>query len=1395
MATITSVATGNFHWNDTAAWSGGTLPGKGDIARIEANFTLINESSGLHYWTGSISRIDVDSTTNFPSTSGSFFTYTDPGIHRVQITYDSTDSTTFYNCRISSSYANAKGHSPTWTAGESGSYVGMIKNNTPVHQTDSIQIYVSGSSEWHVGKIEVRDHGRLTIKDNAHLALDSDATDSFIDVEDGHVLIIGNVTASLTGSTERNSGLIFQDTFHYSTVLVSGSSDLRSRTYVSESSALGAGFLSVGDSSNFDKDDYISVYHETIDNFVFNISPDANNPASFYSYGSSSYDAGSEGTDARHPTSSGFPWPTENRIKTKDNNETFQVAATGSGKIYVKKCHPRNGKVIASFTTSRQQYLRNTGNVPNFVGQNTVVRVRSGHNSFRVGEKVVTDTGVVANILAVRDKLIPNKNINFATDTDPLSNFIVDQFVGSGSSSTYTVNNHLLTGSFGLTITTGSDAFGTSLTSNNSIDRNIFLKDFKMRDLRLTVSGSITNTAGPQNKSFDSNRGFGFNTHADPFYRNRPTEVHNFNNDSHGPFIKVINDDIRYGVDVSSYLQADTDDAPFSNNQRSNPASISVDILRDRARYFYNGLEFMEFFRNFHAGGIRLALRGDDSTVKSMVVEEYVQELLLDTAASIPNGTDIAETGAIVPHTTDQKIVKIAYSIKDIRGYENLIGAYHHIFDYSDTSSIVGKPIPSLFSTDGNKTTNVDSNSSTSSQRLSAMFQISSNPDAFYDPGSNTKFFELNLGQLVTFDAVSITTKHTSPDISLTATLNDFGIEYSTDGITYSTAKATADDNRKPRGQSGIRLFTFTEVTARFIKVHVNGGGGSNNDITYFGLHHFNSRGSTLELSSTTGLEVGNTIAIINTLPEPGADFPEVNYGNWRTNAKAGSETTDDYVGGFDHNYKITAISGKIITLDRNIESQTVFNGDKVIKLDRSITVKSDNFIPFGAYLSSTNDERNKVEYYNAAFMNMGDNSREGFNYGGYNNTANNEFTNCTFNFMEGDNNSVGGGGWIFMNNAAINFIQYQDNGFRKNLSSMHHGNVIYCQYFQSRPRPGQDYHLTGNLIYTTRYVIVNNQNGTDHIVNYGNSQIRNNYFRYHDYFELDTIDIGNNRQIPLMMDYYDNKASFIGEGYFREQAGFVKIINTRNKFQHNTAYPFVNSNSIEQNRNAHTYVGGQRVGHDRGRTPTLIINDPNHLGASRIQYQDNAYLITPKLNTRDQFQLFAISGNRTLNNLANAEFTVYETQTIRIKINFIYRNSIGDGFINNRSRTVTNPHISIQVPGGRTLGAGEMVPFSTTYTTLNYEKEFTATPGNYLVCLHKYIYAHNALVYEFKDLGCTINGTKPKQIGIINNTFENWRGLLDTSLMTTDGSIVVGTEPLLDSPTRTAIRLRKIRF
>ena len=122
----------------------------------------------------------------------------------------------------------------------------------------------------------------------------------------------------------------------------------------------------------------------------------------------------------------------------------------------------------------------------------------------------------------------------------------------------------------------------------------------------------------------------------------------------------------------------------------------------------------------------------------------------------------------------------------------------------------------------------------------------------------------------------------------------------------------------------GKASVTHKLETRRVLKIKLNGGSASaNNYISHLGLYHFNGRGSTLELNDASNLEVGNTISIMESSPPIGSEYAYINYGEWRTGAKNGSETTDDYVGGWDHNYKITAIAGNVITLDRNIEAHS----------------------------------------------------------------------------------------------------------------------------------------------------------------------------------------------------------------------------------------------------------------------------------------------------------------------------------------------------------------------------------------------------------------------------------------------------------------------------------------
>ena len=1397
MATINSVTNGGeYHFDDPNAWSGGVVPGKGDVAVIQHTFTRINSGSGYHYWNGVKNRIVVDSVSNlgFEATSGSFFTYTYPGCHRVQITYDSTGSNQFNNVRISSSYANSKGESPTWTDGISGSFVGIIRNDAPVFSSPTT-IFVSASATWHVNRVRLHDQGNLIVKDNAHLALDSDSQDAYIEVEDGCVKILGNVTCSLSGSTERNSGLIQHDDVDYGVVLISGSSDLRTRTTVASASAAGVGKIIVPDASGFGQYDWISIYHDSKDDHRLNISPDGNNTVEYYSYGSS------PSTSSPNPRPSSSVYPQHFRGKFRDNNESLQIVSASGNTLIVSKLYAREGEVVETNSFSRDKFLREKGVVKNFSGNRTLITVRSGHNTFREGDKIATENGVVATVLKVRDKLLPYKNIDFATDNDPLSHFIIDPFIGSGSNHQYAVTSNLVTGSFGLSIGTGSNnSFGVDYGTSDSKYRRIFLKDTKFRDVKVTISAS--QFGGPQGTSYDGDRMAGVQIQQCPYLRTRAREFYSGPDDSPGPFIGIYSDDVYFGKEPGDYLQVDTDNSPFSGTpQRTHPSTMTIDSKRLSTSYTWNGHLLANTFHNGHAGSITLNLRGFDTTIRSMVVQEYVQELLLDTTQAIPVGTEIYETGTIVPHTTDQKIVKTAYGIKDIRGYKNLLAVYAQHEEANDPDALASGSIPCYFSNEGN--TELHQNSSTTDSRssVSRMFYQDNDYDRYFrTQNSGDREFVLNLGEQTIFDAVSINGRYFSSHNSRTATLNGFGVEVSDDGHNFTVVRTAANDTRKPRGQAGVRMFKFdTAASGSFLKIKVNGGSASsNNYITYLGLHHFNGRGDTIELYNASGLEVGNTIAIVKSKADYGSEYAYVNYGNWRTNAKAGSETDANYVGGFDHNYKITAIDGNVITLNKTIEAQTIAEDDLIVKLDRSITVKSDNFIPFGPYYSNNNDSIMRYEYYNTAFMNMGNSSRELLRLYSHAQTANAEFTNCVFNHMEYASNYSNDGGKVFNNNVYINFNTLSQRGSRRYSNTCTHGNIYYGYYYLSRSMIGLQMHNTGNIIHTTRYYIGHYHGGPEQPSNIGHNIIRNNYYVFGDYMELDPADVGYMQYITKDLEYYDNVVAMHGaQGYFRDIGMFQNHHKSKRRIESSRLYPPVFLNPINTYNHTNINTKRQSTGNDGQYSLALIQGDgmeTQFRPMIRIGAGRSAYIL--KEDTKDEFEFITEHHNRNAQPIFIAKFNVFTRQNIRINVSFDKYND--KGFVyNQRSSDSSTPRIMVVGPDGRTIGPAEKIEHNEfPYQTFTFEKFITnADPGSYIVVVNMFSYMYAGIMMHYKNPSCQIKGTNPNGIQIVMNGFFNHLLFNNPDLVTENGGLDVGTEPIVDNPAKTTIRFRKIRF
>ncbi len=950
MATITTVSDGGkYHWNDPNAWSGGVVPtGSGDIAQIRHAFTQINSGSGYSYWEGVRSKIVVDNASAFADTSGSFFTWISPSMKRVQITYDSKSGNDLQFCKISQSYQAWEGGRIGIT--DSGSNVGYIPNDAHVF-TEPTTIYLSGSSTWHISRIIVQDQAEFIIKDNAHLRLDSTSNDSYVELQDGAFKMLDNTTASLAGTTERNSCLVHHSAYNYASVLISGSSDLRTRTSISTGTPKNVGTINVTDSSDFEEGDYISVYTEESREVVMTKDGQFNYHSEYYRY---------------HSSGSMFP-AGGRKIKKKngkllDENETLKVAGKESGKLYVYQMFAKEGTVYATNSFNREKFLRERGIINNFTGNKTEIRVRSNHNTFKEGETIVTSTGKAYKILKVDDILVPYKTVDFANGDNLHDHFTVNNFVGSGSGTQYKTNSDLdiVSGSFGLTIS------GSSYGSSN-FRKTFLLKNTKLRDYRITLSGSIIR---PYDGNVDTNRRVSIISGVDPYYApTRDRDVYGSASHDRYTFTAMNGDILRVGNYPWGYNQVDMDTINNSSlisgitSSRNGPFTLVQDCLREQENHFVNGVFTNNLIKGRQEGAVGFKLRHENAIIKSFKVQEYTQRLLLDTSDVIPVGTEIHEGATLTAHTAGQKVVKIASTIKDLRGYKNIFTQYYFAPQVSG-SSLVSYPnmtdetsiTPQIFDNNGDKTLYLTSDTGDRRNAHHYMFNRNNRDDQYYQINSTSDgaFFTLNLGADVTFDAISVMMAN---DNGSGRTVDNIGLSISNDGHTFTEVRSPAPDSRISYVQPSNRILHLSEaVTTKFIRLSLSGtSNSSNNYISHFGVHHFNGRGNSIELNNASDINVGDFIHFSNPQSETNSDYRSFRNTSYRSRAQAGTDTETNCIGGVNNYYTVTAKSGNIITVNKDIAT-LLWEDTLVTKINRSITIKSESHIPFGLHYASNID-------------------------------------------------------------------------------------------------------------------------------------------------------------------------------------------------------------------------------------------------------------------------------------------------------------------------------------------------------------------------------------------------------------------------------------------------------
>ena len=1337
MASIISVQDGgDYSFGDPNAWQGGVVPGPNDYAYIRHEFTQINSGSGIHYWDGTLESIRVDSTALLDDV-GSFYTYLNPGAQKIKIDYESKDSIYLYNCSIDQSYQQ-------WEPGNSGSNVGIIRNDTPVH-SKSTTIYLSGSNTAEVNRVYVQDWAEFIVKDQATLYLNSSTSDAFIQVEDAIFKGLGEVTFALTGSTRRNSSLINQSGNNYQNIILSGSYDPRTKTTVSSSISENVATIPVNDSSEFAVGDFISI--STLDDTRIQATFEDNYAYERYLY-----------------STTGSNYPYEWIEKYIDEDEALEVIGTGSNELYVKKMYGKDGEVIDTSVNTRASFQNKYGVVtPSFSGTRTSVTVRSKHNSFKAGDKL-TVSGSVYTVLVTANKLLPYKTVDFSQGAG-LEDFYVDEFIGSGSSDIWKVNSFMKSGS---ALQQDGDIVGT-----NSWYRSFYLKETRLRDAKITISGSMIDEDG----IYDGNRMIGVSFGDEIYQRDRILPFYNRYQYSRDNFIGVYGPYLRYGQTSHDGNYADTRNYEEYTGSRTdqNPFELTIDALGENVNY-YNGSDFLGQITSYRKEcDIGIHLRRKGALLKKLIVEEYVQELLLDTSDNISIGDKLYEGGTLVPHSKGQEVLKIASTIKDLRGYTD-------IGDQYSQGNLEGNVPPIFFSNQGNLTYYRSSDTGDARGRTGGMLR--SHPHSYYFQtiSSGNRYFDLNLGQETTFDAIGIVHRYASNN----AYLKGFGVEVSNDGHTWTEIKPQEDDLRVGAGASYHRLFHIPQTTSRFLRIRINGGSASgNNYIDKLSIYNFNGRGNTIELNNTSDINVGDKIQFIFPRGFSNSSYIYSRYSTPISNYITGAKNESDLVGGPYPHYTVTAKTGNIITLDRDVEGEYLTPDALVVRVDRPLKVTTDVRYPFGLYYGGTSNGPRRMEMYNLEALSLGTNSREQNQWYFSSPAGKITIANCSHHYLEPDAPNLYTSNLDWKNNLLSNSSSQILRSYRYASDSSIHGNIIQAYYINMHWGGQFGTWYTGNIMASDRRVQVAGTNSSETL--YRKTIVRNNYFGYKDYF-------GNANGVnfdaigQFIYEYYSNVYG-IDAGYNRWNAQPREAFTTKNKVEMPESYPSVKTNPFYWNGNS-GFSNLRYFGSTSGESsPTF--KDPQFGYRSHIS-DANQRSIVKRLDS-NEFDVIANHLLRLNPVILQNYFNVYSEQQIRVVANIDYYNDI---FLreNDYNRQFSPLQMILLGPNRETI-TKRILPYQNEYSIFEFDETFTASPGLYSLILSKYEGMYGNRIMTYRDANFLVRGENPDDLSIIYNGFADHHLLLDPKKFKPNNMQNIGQTPLSITDNRSIIALRKIKF
>jgi hypothetical protein len=376
-------------------------------------------------------------------------------------------------------------------------------------------------------------------------------------------------------------------------------------------------------------------------------------------------------------------------------------------------------------------------------------------------------------------------------------------------------------------------------------------------------------------------------------------------------------------------------------------------------RSYLQGVLVDEFLNVAEERGMIGLILSNYASLFSIDIKERYQLVILDTEQSF-SYQNLVKQGGLTDTQSAGKLCKfLGNEIEDPMGYRNLIWQYY--YDKGRTNIL--PYCHNFIQTTANVT---DTGVLLAYAGGRPLMHTDGAPRSVFGSGkSGADFFiTYDLNQAVSFDTIGVgfhrDTNLTESDTN--NTMVGIRVDVGDDPYTFTTVYARANDTRLASYGNAYRTYTFPSgsVTKRFIRLYAEGGTSAvnptlYNSINFFGVYNYatgsygaypTNTTNQIKLRSVKNFAVGDQIRFWNKEGVngrmDGAYFVgtgvqgNARYINYDAITNITSSAQDsDIAGGLTDYYTITAISGSVLTLDREPSYYHLFSGTTVLKVNR----------------------------------------------------------------------------------------------------------------------------------------------------------------------------------------------------------------------------------------------------------------------------------------------------------------------------------------------------------------------------------------------------------------------------------------------------------------------------